>query len=461
MVAKDVAFFNEESNVAVVTLWTKKEVVVGRLAEAGLLGRVHAVGTLYTVYGINYLLHTLAERPQINVLIVYGSDLSGSGEALVRLFGEKSVPPDLELMWPLEVVEPIVRDVDVVDLREACRKGEWIKLEEAINGHYRPGKRRRATIRLQLRESRVEGWPLPISGLLIQEGSLFRAWLKAVYVVMALGSVKWSEYGEHQKQLLNLVVTLGFYGRPLLLEPRMLNYFPKEEFEKHYRLLLEPVKPEGVNYTYGERLRFHPIAGDQLEELVAKLRSSSHTRRALAVLWHHARDCSSTDPPCIVLIQGDVTGGFYNHSVYLRSNDMYAAWPLNAYAQAKLAELIASELGAKVGAVTLISCSAHVYEHDWERAWRLIHDNLDTLSEFTPDPRGNVLLYPEGGNLEVEHRTPLGQLSSRLRVGSYRQLKPLAILLSSDHAFYLGWEARRALERAARGEPYRQDEDDL
>ncbi|MEM1690001.1 MAG: hypothetical protein QXF05_00335, partial [Thermofilaceae archaeon] len=62
VVAKDVAFFNEESNVAVVTLWTKKEVVVGRLAEAGLLGRVHAVGTLYTVYGINYLLHTLAER---------------------------------------------------------------------------------------------------------------------------------------------------------------------------------------------------------------------------------------------------------------------------------------------------------------------------------------------------------------------------------------------------------------
>ncbi|MEM1691744.1 MAG: thymidylate synthase [Thermofilaceae archaeon] len=461
MVAKDVAFFNEESNVAVVTLWTKKEVVVGRLAEAGLLGRVHAVGTLYTVYGINYLLHTLAERPQINVLIVYGSDLSGSGEALVRLFGEKSVPPDLELMWPLEVVEPIVRDVDVVDLREACRKGEWIKLEEAINRRYRPGERRRETIRLQLRESRVEGWPLPISGLLIQEGSLFRAWLKAVYAVMTLGSVKWSEYGERQKQLLNVVVALGFYGSSPLLEPRMLDYFPREEFEKHYRLLLEPAKPEGVNYTYGERLRSHPAAGDQLVELITKLRSSPHTRRALAVLWHHARDRSSTDPPCIVLVQGDVTDGFYNHTVYLRSNDMYAAWPLNAYAQAKLAELIASELGVKVGAVTLISCSAHVYEHDWERAWMLIHENFDKLSEFTADPRGNILLHPEGGRLEVEHRTPLGQLSSRLRVGSYRQLKPLALLLSPDHAFYLGWEARRALERAIRGEPYRQDEDDL
>lgn len=461
MVVKDVVFLNEESNVAVVTLWTRKEAVVEKLAALGLLGKVHAVGTLYTVFGINYLLHTLAERPKIDTLVVFGSDLSGSGETLVKLFRDKVVPPGLELMWPIEMVESIIREVGVVDLREAFRRGGWAKLAAAIEENYRPERSGRRLLQLPLRESWVEGWPLPASGLLIQEDSLFRAWLKAVYAVMMLGSVKESEYGERQKQLLNTVATLGFYGRPLSLEPKMLDYFPREEFEKHCHLLLDPSRPEGVSYTYGERLRSHPEAGDQLKELVTKLKISPHTRRGLAVLWSHGRDCSSADPPCIVVVQGDVTGGFYNHTVYLRSNDVYAAWPLNAYAQARLAELIANQLEAKVGAVTLISCSAHVYEHDWERAWKLIHNNFSALSEFTPDPRGNILLSLEGSNLEVEHRTPTGQLASKLQVVNYSRLKSLALLLAPDHSFYLGWEARRALERAARSEPYRQDEDEL
>lgn len=461
MVVKDVIYLSEESNIAVVTLWTKKEVVTEKLASLGLLEKVHAVGTLYTVYGINYLIQTLAERPQISVLIVFGSDLSGSGEALVKLLRDKKVPPELELMWPCDEVEPIVMEVQVVDLRWAFERGEWVKLAEAISKHYQPGFPKRKSRRLPLRERGAGGWPFPISGLLIQEDSLFRAWLKAVYAVMVLGSVKESEYGERQKQLLNVVVTLGFYGRPAVLEPRLTEYFSREEFERHYRLLQEPVKPEGVAYTYGERLRSHPEAGDQLEELVAKLKASPHTRRALAVLWHHGRDRSSADPPCIVLVQGDVTDGFYNHTAYLRSNDMYAAWPLNAYAQARLAEWIAHRLGLTVGAVTLISCSAHVYEHDWERAWKLIHDNFGALSDFSPDPRGNVLIFVNSRELEVEHRTPKGQLVSRLRVESYSRLKPLSILLAPDHAFYLGWEARRAYERAARGEPYRQDEEGL
>lgn len=454
VVRKDVAFINEKSNVAVCTLWTRKEVVVEKLGELGVLGKVNAVGTLYTVYGINYLLHTLAERPQIDALVVYGADLSGSGEALVELFSGNRAPP--ELLWPLSELEPLLRSVNLVDMRGSFARGDWRALAEAIETLYAPSPPKRGVLSLALREPSVDSWPVPVSGHAIQETSLFRAWVKAVYSVMMFGSVKDSEYGERQKQLLNLVVALNAHGSEYRLERELLNYFREEDFEAHYRSLVAPEKPVGVSYTYGERLRAHPLAGDQLSALVERLKEAPCTRRALAVLWDPQRDFQSSDPPCVFAVQGDVTGAFYNHTAFVRSNDVYAAWSLNMYGQVKLAEQIARELGKKVGAVTLISCSAHVYEHDWERAWELVHEHYGALKEFSPDPRGNALIEVEGGNVRVELRAPDGRPAARL-AATYGDLKPLASSLAPDHAFYIGWEVRRALERAKRREPYVQD----
>lgn len=454
---KDVTFVNEESNVAVVTLWTRKEVILDRLRELGVLDKVHAVGTLYTAYGVNYLLHTLAERPQIDALVVFGANLSESGDALIHTLSG-SPPLNLKLLWPLEALEPILSTVRVLDLREHFERGDWASLAKAVEEAYRPLAPRRLRISLALEEPEVEGWPIPVSGQLVHDTSLFRAWVKAVYVVMALGSIKGSEYGEGQKQLLNLVATMELYGREYELEPELLRYVPEGELERHFRSLLDTARLEGVSYTYGERLRAHPLAGDQLARVVERLKSSPDTRRALAVTWHHL-DAEARDPPCLVLVQGDVTGGFYNQTAYFRSNDVYGAWPLNAYAQVKLAELVAEELGLNVGAVTIVSCSAHVYEHDWARAWELVHEHYSALAAFVEDSRGNLLIECRGDGVAVERRTPNGQPASRLQVHSLGDLKPLAFLLAPDHALYAGWEVRRALERVKRSEPYAQDEE--
>lgn len=456
MVRKDVVFINTRSNVAVVTLWTRKDVVARYLEQRGLIEKVHAIGTLYTPYGINYLLHTLAERPEIDTLVVFGADLSGSGEELVKLFRERRCT--FALMWPFEAIQPIVDSVRMIDLREAFRQGNWKSLENAVASLYATSPPKRAAVKLELAEIAVEGWPLPISGQLVQDDSLFRAWVKAVYSVMLYGSVKRSEYGERQKQLLNLVVALRVYGKQVSLEREFSEYIDSSGFEAHLRSLLSPQKPEGVAYTYGERLRAHPAAGDQLEALIRKLENCPDTRRALAVLWEHSLDKNSTEPPCIVVVQGDVTDGFYNHTVFLRSNDVYGALPYNAWGQLKLAESIAEKLALKLGVVTLVSCSAHVYEHDWEKAWKLVHDHYEALSAFVPDPRGSFLIYTENEGLRIEHRTPDGRRLAVIKP-NYRSVKALASSLSADHAFYLGWETRRALEKTIRGEHYEQDEE--
>lgn len=459
VVRKDVEFINETSNVAIVTLWTRKETVLNKLKASGVAMKVHAVGTLYTAYGINYLLHTLAERPQINTLLVFGADLSESGEALIELFRDRNPPPGLKLLWTFEQLKPLLETVRIVDLRDSFRRGEWRVLLEAIERYYDTSPTFRKPLTLELRETPVEGWPMPVSGQVVSEESLLRAWVKAVYAVLSLGIVKDSEYGERQKQLLNLVTVFNVYGREIVLEPELLRYFPEKDFTSHFNSLLEPRKPEGVSYTYGERLRSHPHANDQLTELIHKLKEFPETRRAVVVLWSHGEDSHSREPPCIIVIQGDISQGYYNHTVYLRSNDVYTAWPLNAWGQLKLAELIAKRLQLETGVVTLISCSAHIYEHDWARAWDLVHEHYPALSTFTRDPRGDFLISVQDKKLDIEHRTPKGSLSTKFTVESYDDLKPLASLLTPEHAFYLGWEARRALEKALKGEHYVQDKD--
>ncbi len=461
---KDIATLNPHSNIAVATLWTMKDVVVKRLG--GAAGKVNTVGTLYTRRGINYLLQTLGEHTEIDTLIVFGSDLSGSGEALVRLF-TRGEADGFRLAWPIETIRPILERVRLIDLRDAFKAGDWDALRRAVEENYRPAGPRDAPLHLEIVEPEgVESWPIQLSGHLVFEYSLFRAWVKVVDAAMRLGYVKETEYGERQKQLLNVVVTLKTPREPSL-ERRFTRYIPADEFKRHVDSLLTPERPRGTSYTYGERLRAHPAAGDQLQLLIDKLASSPSTRRAVAVTWLHGVDGSSENPPCLLLIQGDVTGGRYNHTAYFRSHDLYRGWPLNAYGQLVLAHRIAAALRDKgldvePGFITIISGAAHVYEHDWGDAARLLEEEARAAhAAFVPDPRGNFHVYVEGGGVVVEHRDPLDRLAARYVVRDPRRLAERlgldSLLSMPSHAAYLAREVTRAWMSLRIGKEYVQD----
>lgn len=459
---KDVAFLNPESNVAVVTLWTKKEVVVERLRELGIEERVHAVGTLYTAYGVNYLLHSLALNPRINTLIVFGADLSESGDALVSLFQGRP-PPSLRLMWPLEALKPLLEAVRVVDLREAFKRGDWDALREAVIESYEPGVSRR-TLNLELEEVKVDSWPLQSAGAYVVESNIMRAWVKLLDSVMRWGRIKQSEYGERQKQLLGALAVLRAEDA-LQSAAELHAYIPAEELEKHTRSLLEGAS--GASYSYGGRLRAHREAGDQLTAFIAKLSSSPATRRAVMLTWDFATDFTSPDPPCLVLVQGDLTDRVYSQIAYFRSHDAFGAWPLNAYALLRLMEEVRlrleSETGESIrlGNLLIFSASLHVYEHDWPRARDVLEKNLDAaLQAFVRDDKGDFLVRTEDGEIVLELRDATGGLAFSARGRSAKEvLKKLNLSpLMPSHAAYLGRELARAEQALKRGVAYTQDE---
>ena len=83
--------------------------------------------------------------------------------------------------------------------------------------------------------------------------------------------------------------------------------------------------PEGVSYSYSHRLRGF-IYGDPLEAVIRRLGNSLRTRRAVMVTWG-PQDVESKDPPCITVIQFLIHGEYLDVYTYIRSNDMFKAWP--------------------------------------------------------------------------------------------------------------------------------------
>ena len=212
-------------------------------------------------------------------------------------------------------------------------------------------------------EKTIDSFPEVVCAVPIYEESLFKAWVKVLNQIVLYGFKKFSEYGEEQLELLNVVVTLRIKNS-FFLEKEFLKYFDYDDFKKHEEETLRGIRKRGVEYTYGSRALNHRIAGNQIQEMVDKLSKKPYSRRAIAILWDHEKDKKSPFPPCLIVIQGIISNDKYYHAVFIRSNDMDKGWPINAYAQVRLAEYIVNEINKKsktdyrVGGITTISCSA-------------------------------------------------------------------------------------------------------
>lgn len=112
-----------ESSVGVTTLWTKKELIGEHLDKA----KYGLVGQLYSKKGINYILRNILANPHMRHIVLCGSDLSGSGQALINLV-EKGIDEEhsvigvadahIEKEIPREAIEAFRKNVEIIDMRE-------------------------------------------------------------------------------------------------------------------------------------------------------------------------------------------------------------------------------------------------------------------------------------------------------------------------------------------------------
>jgi thymidylate synthase len=179
--------------------------------------------------------------------------------------------------------------------------------------------------------------------------------------------------------------------------------------------------------------------------MIEELKRESYSRRAIAFTWNVEKDCRNVKAPCLNLVQALIEDDIFYLTAYFRSNDMFKAWPQNAFGLLKIQKEIAGELGLRVGKMVIVSCSAHVYERDFFEAQKIVEKNKPKL-ECEIDPRGSFVIEVIDGEILAKHIDANGLFLQEFRGKTARELRDQISRFISDptHGIYLGSELYRA-----------------
>jgi thymidylate synthase len=463
---KDLIIGNPESNIGICTLWTQRHLIAEKLDPS----QFFICANLYSFAGINYLLRNILQFPQIRYLVVCGADQSHTGDTLVHLFNHGIAAgrytPDKAL--PVEAINQVRENVQLIDLRPVT---SGLKSPTAITDYLSnllPSLAKLPSFAEPQSYPEATpggGKPLPseISGFRVEAATVAETWLELLKLVMRFGEIKPTEYTQKQRELLNTVAVITAEDPDDLFFAPWLP-FAREDLERYYPYMLDPQKPEGVSYTYGERLRnFGTQQIDQIERMKQRLHETLYTRRATAVTWLAEVDTASINPPCLLEVAASVQSDQLHLTARFRSHDIYTAWVQNTFALRRLQKEIADEIQLPLGTLTIISQSAHIYEDKWDFALDTVASFDKKKWEWKSDPRGYFVITLENGLIKVQHSTLEGFTPFYFEGTSARQLclqisrEKLATL--DEHYAYIGRELMKAEIALKLGIPYTQDKE--
>lgn len=134
-------------------------------------------------------------------------------------------------------------------------------------------------------------------------------------------------------------------------------------------------------------------------------------------------------------------------TAYLRSNDMFKAYPENALALRTIHAEIAQRVGAKLGSLIIISNSAHIYSSDWEKTKKLL-EQYPIKQKINSDPRGNILVETENNKIKITHQSPQGvgieEFYSENSLDAYSKINSKKMISQVNHALDIGGEIAKA-----------------
>jgi len=453
---------NPDSEIAIVTLWTKRENVTKFIGK----DKYTLVGQLYSKdEGLNALVRNCLTNKNIRHIIIVGNEFTNSGEALIKLFengidnehkviGTEHAFIDKEI--PESAIDIMRNNIEIHDHRNMK---DFSQLNDIIDSLPKKGSYGQPE---RFQEPKIESpevFPSERTSFIVREGFVGDAWLNILKLIIKFGTVKKSQYDVKQKELMNLIVTIEEEDTDNIVWKDFYQ-FSKDDLEKYIPSMITPIDHPSVEYTYGKRMMdFRGI--DQIDNIVKELKAHNFTRRAVACTWDVVKDVKSDKAPCLDLVQCLVQDDKLHMTAFFRSNDMFGAWPMNVYALRKLQKIIAGKVGVKMGSITTLSCSAHIYKHNWPRA-NEITKKYGVQSKELGDPRGNFRIFIEDNKIKVVHMSPEGkridEFESDSAIEIYRKIVKDSSVHDQFHAFDLGAELQKAEIALENGLEYNQDQ---
>ncbi len=244
---------------------------------------------------------------------------------------------------------------------------------------------------------------------IIEAKTLGDAWEKSCILIMKEGHVRYVEAPEYKIETKDLPLMIKV-SEPFL-EPRLSPKAntTKEQADDYAKKLLEGSGKENENsfdYTYYSRLRCYPDCKvraflpsvtesdkelteeikkispdgkcvvqriDQLEKAINILKKDPTRRTVVMHTWVPYRDLmkfgpkrDATSSPCVLLFYPQLVDGALHMFIVMKTNDLYNAWPENAYAFTVLQKYMADQLGVNTGTYTHFSVSMHIYKDMYE-----------------------------------------------------------------------------------------------
>jgi thymidylate synthase len=457
---------NFDSSIAICTLWTQKDVICKSLPR----DKYSVCANLYTPQGINFLIKNVLANPKIRYIIMCGKEMNGSGKALLDLMNKgvdknnKIVDSEayIDSNISSEMLKRFKDGVSLIDMRgkEDCILDTIDKLlpKDAfaepviIEEHTTP-----------------QAALTPENVFLIRSRTISENWLRILDVIMKFGEEKMSEYHIKQREVLDLVAVIE--GKDDSIAPCLK--FNDSDLRQYYTKFFNSEKPEGISYTYGERLFKYPLQGlnekwtgeisstfNQIENIIDHLKKTPYTRRAIAFTWNVDIDSNSDNPPCLTQVSWNIKNGILYQTSVIRSNDMFGAWPMNAFALKELQEKIANKLGIASGPLIIISNSAHIYENNWKECTEILEKYYTgNTMPFEQDRLGYFTISVKKDEILVEHNLADGRKSGFVFSGKsssdlYRRILHENLVSRLDHASYLGMELFRAEELLRNAKEY-------
>lgn len=441
----------EKLGIAVVCGWTKKEVVWSKLSEQSK-GKVSIIGQLYSKEGINYIIRNLFLNPKIKHLVITGADLSGSVQELKNFLttgASDYLHPEIPEEKAKEFYDYFKNNHSVIDIDKIddfirnlqCEDLNWTA--EAVD----------------FASHSIEVSKMFLSedvGFRLEGAKVYDVWLKVLDRIIKFGKEKMSSYGESQLELIDTMTVINDDNPDDPDLPDYL-YFNKQDLINYYPQLMTDKVFEGVEYTYGSRFRNYDGI-NQIQGMINELKKEIYSRRAIAFTWNVEKDSDNEKCPCLDLVQALVQGDKIYITAYFRSNDMYRAWPQNAYGLLKIQKEIAEALDLRIGKLAIISCSAHIYERDIKDVKDLLEKYKPSL-ECSPDFRGSFVVRIENGEIVVRHIDLDGVFLQEIKGENAFEIRDRIVPFVSDiaHAVYLGVELMKAETALKEGKEYIQD----
>lgn len=417
--------------------------------------KVISIGQLYTKNGINFILANLFLNPQITHLILLEDsfvDNSMSDSVLEFLnfiqTGEVNFQEKFNFTEPLlaEFCDYFKEHISVVKRESLCDEIRRVSILDSWRD-----------VPLEIEAKQVERSSRLGSekiGFMVRANTVKEAWKRSLKLIGTYGNQKLSDYDEEQLELMNLSIIIREED---LDHPSMIGEIGMTlgEIMAYEDSLLSADKPDGVQYTYGNRFRDYEEV-DQLEYLVRTLQEKEYSRRAVAVLWNPVIETHEDEGPCMNLYQAIVQDNRLYMIAYIRANDVYNGFPRNIYGVLKIQDELCKRLQLEKGYVNTIAGSAHVYERNFGDLKSYIEGNISFCEE---DERGYFFIENKDNSIDVSFYNKEGVLQRNYQGQSATELRDKCCFHVSnmDHAFYLGQELTKAEIALEEELPYVQD----